>query len=426
MKNIKIALSVILLILNESVFTFAQPGITSDLNVTWLHGLNGRGQLNGWSELLTAERRMRGGVGNVSSQGGIEAIASNTFNQQRTSFSANSVTIGHSLGGVVARHLDLGGTPMGGIITIGSPLDGAPIANSILNGGVNFAVSNGINQLERGPWASLLPFPTMYALVDNINTNVTSPFLATVFNAIANTNTWGGSTTLNDIKEGGYQSDINANPTNTPKISIWGNETQEGHWEIAKSATGTDVPFISDVMVTVYDVFTATFAGIGAFNWWNPGGWYAFYVSTEWWAGSTWIRYDSERHWNNLIGSDMVVQRCVDLTYTYCTFPDSRCAYTPQNWQYCMTRCNDYTRNVCLNIHNNGLSDAFIPAVSQRGDGSRSWRVGSQPIRDIEAMQTNHWEELQPQSAEMLAIFDRIFLATPGSGIEPVFRIDRR
>jgi hypothetical protein len=137
-----------------------------------------------------------------------------------------------------------------------------------------------------------------------------------------------------------------------------------------------------------------------------------------------WI--EKERIYNNLIGSDMVVEQCLDRTYTYCTFPDNRCAYTPQSWQYCITRCTDYTRNVCLNVHNNGISDAFIPALSQRGEGSRSWRVGGQPTIPIEAMHTNHAEELQPESVEMRAIFDRIFLATPGSDINPVFQINRR
>ena len=73
-------------------------------------------------------------------------------------------------------------------------------------------------------------------------------------------------------------------------------------------------------------------------------------------------------------------------------------------------------------VHNNGISDAFIPAVSQRGDGSRSWKVGSQAVPTREAMHTNHKEELQPESVEMRAIFDEIF----GGGIDPVFRVNRR
>jgi hypothetical protein len=72
--------------------------------------------------------------------------------------------------------------------------------------------------------------------------------------------------------------------------------------------------------------------------------------------------------------------------------------------------------------HNNGLSDAFIPSVSQRGDGSRSWQIGTQPVILREAVGVNHWEETQPQSVEMRAIFNQIF----SGSIDPVFRVDRR
>ena len=76
-------------------------------------------------------------------------------------------------------------------------------------------------------------------------------------------------------------------------------------------------------------------------------------------------------------------------------------------------------------VHNNGISDAFIPAVSQRGDGSRSWKVGSQAVPTREALGVNHQEELDAENLVMRGIFRDIFDRTDAS-VDPVFQINRR
>ncbi|NJN34963.1 MAG: hypothetical protein HC817_12625 [Saprospiraceae bacterium] len=84
--------------------------------------------------------------------------------------------------------------------------------------------------------------------------------------------------------------------------------------------------------------------------------------------------------------------------------------------------------NICANVHSNGLSDAFIPAASQRGDGRGSWRwdADGKQVPTREAFGVNHTEETDPNNAEMRRVFGEIFLGNPFDGIDPVFRIDQR
>jgi hypothetical protein len=74
--------------------------------------------------------------------------------------------------------------------------------------------------------------------------------------------------------------------------------------------------------------------------------------------------------------------------------------------------------------YNNGISDAFIPALSQRGDGGTSWRTGSGGIiTSFEAFGVNHLEEVDANNVEMQAKFSTIFAA---AGVDQVFKINRR
>jgi triacylglycerol esterase/lipase EstA (alpha/beta hydrolase family) len=116
----------------------AQAGITSNRKVIFLHGLNE--DFSTWqpfsNRFIAAENRLMSPFnqtyGSVGSLGTI-------FSGVSTSGSgASSLAICHSLGGVVARNLDRANTGnfVGGIITVGSPMDGAPVANAVLDGTV--------------------------------------------------------------------------------------------------------------------------------------------------------------------------------------------------------------------------------------------------------------------------------------------------
>lgn len=126
-------------------------------------------------------------------------------------------------------------------------------------------------------------------------------------------------------------------------------------------------------------------------------------------------------------GRQSINFRLYQFLYYY-TYPDDRCDDTPSNWQYCQVICTPIEVTTCVQVHSNGISDAFIPATSQRGDGSNSWRIRagsgtlSNPVPQIEAFGVNHFEEREANNAVMQVAFDRVLSGADGS----VFRIDRR
>ncbi len=130
----------LLLLVLHPLSMSAQAGITSNRNVVFLHGLNENA--TDWTayvdHFLTIDRRRIDSFSQFfSSRGGLNAI----FNRVSTAGSgAQSIAICHSLGGVVARNLDSRNPStnpnpfVGGIVTVGSPMDGAPVANALLDG----------------------------------------------------------------------------------------------------------------------------------------------------------------------------------------------------------------------------------------------------------------------------------------------------
>jgi pimeloyl-ACP methyl ester carboxylesterase len=425
MKNIKFIIGIIALCwLPLSIF--GQVGVTSDRTVNFLHGLGGNAtDWEGFTDFFRIDDNRRINVRNLgfTSAGGFAAITTAAGNQSL--LGSDNIAICHSMGGVIARRIDRAATTpnqtYGGIITVGSPLDGAPIANSVSNGSVGRAIADANYALSRGPFASIFP---------DFGVQVFGNFFGAVvlpgmLEQLLGPSSFGNDpATLRDLGVGGngIEADKNATSTNTPKISIWGNEDGPIHWNILATNAGSAIPTIADVLGYAYLAAGITYTAIAAINWYNPYGWYSAYVAYQWYAGYDWIANDSERIYNNLIGSDMVVEQCYQTLTQFIVY-DNECDDIPSRWKDCKRTVQTATVTNCVQVHNNGISDAFIPALSQRGEGSRSWRTGGgQTVPTREAMHTNHFEELQPQSVEMRAIFNEIFTGA----VDPVFRVDRR
>jgi pimeloyl-ACP methyl ester carboxylesterase len=421
MKNIKLVLGFVMLALQLPLNIFAQPGITFDRDVVFINGLN---ELGGWdlfSNSLSFSRKLSQGLPNHNSQGGIGGAASQISSFR---FGAQSLTIGHSFGGVIARRINSTGQQViGGIISVGAPLDGAPVANALVDGRATSAISYSAFQMGRGPLATLGFLSPIITLAGQ---TYGALFLPGKIEDQLDVNKFGGLTTVNDLKVGGgIEQDKNANPTNTPKISIWGNEESPTHWNLATSQSSDNVVAIAQNLSIKYEIAFWNHLTIAYMNFWSPYGWWSYWAAGEWYAGKVWIDYESEGIWNNLIGSDMVVQQCYQYPHLICQYPDTwYCQNHPGAWN-CQLTCESIMLTSCVQVHNNGLSDAFIPGVSQRGDGSRSWRKGDGGlITSFEAFGVNHEEEIESTNEEMQSVFRRIF--TLQGGLEPVFRIDAR
>ena len=127
---------------------------------------------------------------------------------------------------------------------------------------------------------------------------------------------------------------------------------------------------------------------------------------------------------SNLIGSDLVATQCYQyptIIYEY----DENCVDIPRLWKNCKVTCDPVTLTRCVQVHSNGISDAFIPATSQRGDGSLSWRQGQSFVSTIEAFGVNHQEEVQADNAEMQSAFDKVFSGQSSRGSSAPFQINR-
>ena len=98
----------------------------------------------------------------------------------------------------------------------------------------------------------------------------------------------------------------------------------------------------------------------------------------------------------------------------------------PRQWANCQLICGPGVVSECVQVHSNGQSDGWIPATSQRGEGSNSWRVAngavSTAVTKKEALGVNHFEEIDPNNAMMRTRFNEVF----SGSIDPVFRIDRQ
>jgi hypothetical protein len=231
---------------------------------------------------------------------------------------------------------------------------------------------------------------------------------------------------MTDLQVGGsgIEQEKSAAPTTTPKISIWGNENSPTHWNILGTMEKKNVAGIAEATSDFYEIMFWFHMARGSGGWWNPWGWWNLYAAYEWYAGWDWVDNDSERVWNYVIGSSLVGTQCYQETRLYCA-PDENCIDIPRNWGRCPIVCTPGTSSTCVQVYSNGQSDAFIPATSQRGDGSNSWRVrtgtiASSPVVKIEAPTVNHQEETDANNAVMQGIFRRVFTGSDGA----VFRID--
>jgi pimeloyl-ACP methyl ester carboxylesterase len=392
--------------------TLCLPTTTNgqDRNVIWLHGLNGQStDWLGFQNLFTGTSGIFKMVSippsAYTSSNGIQQYANSIVSQNAGNFTNNLITIAHSMGGVAARRVDLNSTAnLGGIITIGSPLDGAGIATSIGNNTAAAAVDHGIEQVSKGPIAQWIPIP----LVNNILITEAIERLHSKGTLDLSANTFGQGA-INDLRiGGGISTDMNANPTNLPKISIFGNEESPVHWNMATTSVNRSgvIPLIpvdlavaadiaEDVYYTMYLVDMVAGSTAIVMGFWNPWVWLiaaiGFWQADQWKQGYDWL-CDSERIWNVLIGSNVATNQCITYQAYICYYPSN----SSSCWQ---------TRTSCFNSQLNGKSDGFIAANSQTGFNSTSWAG----VPKIEALGVNHWEEVDANNSVMQSKFAEIF-----------------
>jgi pimeloyl-ACP methyl ester carboxylesterase len=395
-----------------------------DRNVVWVHGFNGTSaDWANFSNQFSSTRRINPNFTPVTynSSNGLGTFRNgiNSVNAGRlgTAPTQRSIIVGHSMGGAAARRLDFT-TDVGGIVTVGAPLDGAGIATAVNNGAATAEIENGVNQVARGP------ISTLSLIVSVLGIRVTDVIEALIANGIIASNPLAftpaafGPASVNDLQlgGGGITTDMNNPPTARPKISVFGNLSSPVHWKMAADAlrfsgqsilgqTNVDIPTAAsnaeDIYYTFFVVHTgvAVAATVGGF--FQPWLWWIaaieYWKANEWHAGYDWLR-DSERIWNVVIAANLpsVQSQCFSYTQFVCSYSNNANFTNPSCWQP-VTRC--------VSTVLTGQSDGFIAAGSQAGFNSPSWAGAAL----VEAFDVSHFQELDVNNAEMQRRFAQIW-----------------
>ena len=143
----------IIYILLSLTFTTA---IAQDRNTFWAHGLGDDKDF--WNQQRTnanRDYRISTTANNYDTDEGVQGYADRLRGGSSTIRGNQTIAIGHSLGGVAIREANRDDNGLyGGMITLGSPLDGARIANEARSGGAKRFVEQSIAILSKGPNAS--------------------------------------------------------------------------------------------------------------------------------------------------------------------------------------------------------------------------------------------------------------------------------
>ncbi|MCI4668060.1 MAG: hypothetical protein MRZ79_07855 [Bacteroidia bacterium] len=380
-------------------------------NVVWMQGLGENSTVwNVYRNLFDAERCINGRIQNANTDDGINTFANAftiTLAGNMGAAQANSpqnIAVGHSMGGVVARSIDQGGVGLnfGGIVTVGSPNNGADIVNSEQAGDVEDVLEDGCNQLARGP-ASQLPLILTIVVNGWLRQDLCNQLATDVVPQVLEDNTGLISQSANELAVGSPEMvTLNNNITNTPKISIVGNENGPIHWRMASSflTANQDDQVLVDVangFRGVYNFFYGYNLSLGIvnsiFGFLNPINWFSaalhLYRAHEWKQGRDWLDR-SEDLWNGLINCHRFETISVTSDVHECDEYLESGDYL--DWEYCMDAC-DYHPDDCYSTVTT-TEEIFVRRPS---DGlfcdDRQTVNGLAPNNVLEARGVNHNEE---------------------------------
>ncbi len=323
MKNITHKLTLVIVLLLSTI------NIQAQRNVTWVHGL--KGEASSWehyNDIFDNELNINSIRETYNTDLGIAFGAEEVKTSVDTAFGSDynhpdNLAITHSMGGLMTRHIDAntnsGEKRFGGYITTTSPLYGAPIANSIIDGSVNSFAGNAFNKLKAGPLSQLtntLP----WQITAYLSTSELSDFISVdnlieehIGSVVSNTDLRVGSPTINAINA------YDANNT-IPRISIWAAENSPVHWRMFSSSKynyndQTLVGYVNTargVYQGYFEVNIALSIACVIAGFWYPPCWalstlYAL-RATLWKQGRDWID-SSETAWCSLIKTTQTVQQ---------------------------------------------------------------------------------------------------------------------
>ncbi len=363
-------------------FSFGQ-----DRNVYWAHGLGENSTT--WDAMETIfdmERQIDGRSNGYVSQSGVATATADVLGDlvsnygQAGSRLSNNIGIGHSMGGIVSRNIDVTQTGtnrrFGGIITVGSPNDGIMLANNIANGRVGQAMNHACGEVLAGPTSEIpgvgiiINFIIPEVICDVLSDQLIDPILGSSL-SVSGANMSVGSAVMNTINGGG---------SGIPQISIWGNEESPVHWRLLSSMdtdNANDTKWVTnaedyrELYQALYISHLSASVVAGVLGFFFPPIWAGAAVealkAVQWKRGVRWFDR-SEGMWNQLMACGGDVFEQVTVTYTNQIVNCNCFGYTGSpEWVNCLNTYCGGTINGCWQtvtttqeVVVNGQSDGFI------------------------------------------------------------------
>ncbi len=352
----------------ETSWTFKV--ITQTENVSYFHGFNDGNSAWSYAEALFMEEFNANHSVNKSYDGkiAINSAASSYYNTLVPY--DNTVVIGHSMGGVVAREMirqkGKNNSRIKALITVGSPHKGAPIAK-------NARAYNNISKLMRNwtsdllnPWLAIIP----YANAFNIAFQFLFPIADFVYDYFDPANIQSPAA-IDLIPNSSFMQTLNSNPVATlpdAVYTIYGHEDWYSHWRLAdcfnnnkQPETGNYVNYLIDLMRFYLEYYFICYNISNNFynlykkylrNWKHERAWEFFQLSVRWRAIS-----------NSFISSVYALNTLHQIEWN----------------RFMVGEYIDFENKDCVN-------DAFIPKYSQTPNFVEE-------KRHFEAKHTNHLEE---------------------------------
>ena len=382
-------------------------------NVHWIHGLGGAA--TSWQQFSNefgGQRQMPVNTHNGYQTGnGVGGMATDIQNQIGGTAGGTALGICHSMGWVAGRQLDVRNTGLfGGIITFGSPLRGARIANNVNNGVANDYVCNAVSQLRKGPFRQFAPIPQIALQVFGIRD--IDNFVGNMVIQQQRTDLSLTPATANDLsEESGYNQQFYGNSTPTPKLVYWGNEVSPVHVRLFAGSVDIDEEAAvnsfngvrqfygaaRDINYTLRWVFPLAFP---LYNWYGNG----------WADGYDYLRDQSENEWSNLIGAGYSYTQPVtyyeyigtDFTgYDDCV---NNANGDPNQIQTCeSTYFRWVTRDITFYVRD--PSDGLVPRRSQIGEGT-AWANSNAEVRELPENSHNEMRRSDRSRGELTEAFN--------------------
>ncbi len=269
----------------------------------WLHGLNDNSYCwsvySGSFGLYKTQR-----IEYQSENRNIEDAANESWDDTYSTYRNNMILIGHSMGGLVARELEYNHPgSVRGIITMGTPNQGAPVLNSISNGGIKSIGKKIVGKFTSSVTSTLTAITGIFSVVGQRMADLASPAINKLTtNLIVNkavmpmANEYLSSQCEKDMMTGSdYMNKISSRQVNVPILSF---ACEEDRWSIARLGacagkgdalrTDPNANINGDADKSGYNTLkdgqnlcyivggahTAAAAAYIAFGWWNPWAWY--------------------------------------------------------------------------------------------------------------------------------------------------------